>query len=451
MPHLIVLAKFLICILLVPETHGADKSSLKVSDNQRFLVRPDGTPFFYLGDTAWELFHRLNREDADLYLADRAKKGFTVIQAVALAEFGGLTEPNPYGQLPLIDKDPAKPNDKYFDHVDYIVDKAASHGMFIGLLPTWGDKVNKKWGQGPEIFTPENAKAFGQYLGQRYKDKPIIWILGGDRPIEKPEHLAIWRAMAEGLKAGDGGRHLITYHPQGRNTSSKFVHNEPWLDFNTLQSGHARKNFPSYEMITADYNRKPTKPCMDSEPAYENHPVREKKDQGWFDEYDVRKICYWDLFAGAFGHTYGCHDIWMMYDKDRGMKNLADARTGWRKALHLPGSTQVGHARKLLEARPFLTRIPDQSIIKSDIGKEGNHVRATRDSEGRYVLVYLPTPRPVTVDLTKLKGEITASWFDPRTGEYQPIADRIPNTGTREFQSPGTEKAPDWVLVLDVK
>ena len=99
---------------------------LKISDDHRFLVREDGAPFFYLGDTAWELFHRLNREDADRYLADRARKGFTVIQAVVLAEFGGLTEPNPYGQLPLVDNDPARPREEYFQHVDWIVQKAAA-------------------------------------------------------------------------------------------------------------------------------------------------------------------------------------------------------------------------------------------------------------------------------------------------------------------------------------
>ena len=210
----------LLSLSLAPlAARAADGPSLKVSENKRFLVKPDGSPFFYLGDTAWELFHRLDRTEADLFLADRAAKGFTVIQAVALAEFGGLTEPNRYGQLPLEGNDPSKPNDKYFEHVDYVVDKAASLGMFTALLPTWGDKVNKKWGQGPEIFTPQNAQAFGAYLGNRYKDRPIIWMLGGDRPVEKPEHTAIWRAMAAGLKQGDGGRHLITYHPMGGHSS----------------------------------------------------------------------------------------------------------------------------------------------------------------------------------------------------------------------------------------
>ena len=190
-------------------------AQLRVSDNRRFLAKGDGSPFFYLGDTAWELFHRCDRDEADLYLRDRAAKGFTVIQAVVLAEFDGLKVPNPYGHTPLIDNDPAKPNAKYFEHVDYVVDKAAELGMFVGMLLTWGDKVNKKWGIGPEVFTPQNARPYGEYLGKRYKDKPIIWLLGGDRPIENDTHLAIWRAMAEGIRAGDVGAEHRQGHPGG--------------------------------------------------------------------------------------------------------------------------------------------------------------------------------------------------------------------------------------------
>jgi hypothetical protein len=121
-------------------SHGA----LKVSENKRFLQHENGVPFFYLGDTAWELFHRLDREEADMYLEDRAKKGYTVIQAVALAELDGHNIPNPYGHLPFINRDPSQPDVKegpendYWDHVDYIVDKANELGMYIGFLPTWG-------------------------------------------------------------------------------------------------------------------------------------------------------------------------------------------------------------------------------------------------------------------------------------------------------------------------
>jgi hypothetical protein len=157
---------------------------LKVSDNKRFLVTDTGRPFFWLADTAWELFHRLNREDADRYLRNRAALRFTVIQAVALAEFDGLSVPNAYGETPLRHNDPAQPNEAYFAHVDWIVARANALGLYIGFLPTWGDKWNKKWGTRPEIFTSANAEQYGEWLGRRYRDAGIVWIVGGDRPIE---------------------------------------------------------------------------------------------------------------------------------------------------------------------------------------------------------------------------------------------------------------------------
>jgi hypothetical protein len=237
---------------------------LQVSENKRFLVYEDGRPFFFLGDTAWELFHRLNREEAELYLRHRAENGFNVIQAVILAEMDGLKVPNPYGHTPLHDNDPARPNEEYFQHVDWIIDKAESLGLFIGLLPTWGDKWNHNTRfdyAGPEIFSPENARMYGEWLARRYGDKPIIWILGGDRPVQSDEHRAIISAMAEGVKRGDGGRNLITFHPHGGQTSSQDFHSAEWLDFNMLQSGHGGPDLPNYDMIAHDYTLSPPKPA----------------------------------------------------------------------------------------------------------------------------------------------------------------------------------------------
>ncbi|MCU0519952.1 MAG: glycoside hydrolase family 140 protein [Anaerolineae bacterium] len=418
--------------------------NLKVSDNRRFLVYEDGEPFFYLGDTAWELFHRLNREDAALLLQDRAVKRFTVIQAVVLAEYEGLTVPNAYGHLPLIDNDPTRPNEPYFEHVDAIVSQAEALGLMIGMLPTWGDKWNKRWGVGPEIFTPENARLYGRWLGARYAEAPIIWILGGDRPVETETHRAVIRAMAQGLDEGDGGAHLMSFHPCGGRTSSEWWQDDDWLDFNMLQSGHTR-NRDNYAMIAADYARTPVKPCIDAEPGYEDHPSAFDLNNGYLDDYDVRKELYWALFSGACGHTYGCHDIWQMWEEGR--KPATFTRTPWKKALHFPGSGQVQHARALMESRPVLTRVPDQSLITSDPGIGTHHVVATRDSAGTYALVYLPSCKPVTVDLSKLSGiRIAVTWYDPRTGEPRP-ADEVPGGGPREFTPPPVW--PDWVLVLD--
>lgn len=423
---------------------------LKISENRRFLVHNDGAPFFYLGDTAWELLHRCTFEETARYLADRAAKRFTVIQTVVLAELDGLHTPNRNGDLPLIDDDPTRPNEAYFRHVDAVVELAASLGLHIGMLPTWGDKWNQKWGVGPEIFTPENARIYGEFLGRRYANAPIIWIVGGDRPIENETHRQIVRAMAEGLRAGDGGRHLITMHTWGPHSTAEYVHDEPWLDFHTCQSGHAR-NSANWRFIEADYARTPTRPCMDAEPGYEDMADNIRNlDGGYLDDWDARKAIYWSLFAGAHGHTYGCNPVWQMWTPGR--DQVIHARRPWYEALHLPGSGQMQHARALLQSRPFLSRIPDQSLIASEVGEGTHHVRATRDREGRYAMIYIPAgpifgAGSIEVNTAPLSGaQLAAWWYDPRTGVARSLGvlDKAPRMS---FVLP--QGGPDWVLVLD--
>src|SRR4051794_34143983 len=123
------------CFLVALLCMHAAFAQLKISSDKRHLTTKDGKPFFWLGDTAWELFHRLNKVETVEYLKNRAAKGFTVIQAVVLAELDGLNVPNAYGDKPLINNDPAKPNEAYFKHVDYVVDEAAKLGLIIAMLP----------------------------------------------------------------------------------------------------------------------------------------------------------------------------------------------------------------------------------------------------------------------------------------------------------------------------
>lgn len=422
---------------------------LKVHENHRYLATAEGKPFFYLGDTAWELFHRLNKEEATTYFADRAKKGFTVIESVALAEFNGLTEPNRFGHLPLTANDPIKPNEDYFADVDWFVAEAARHGLYTGFLPTWGDKVNKKWGQGPEIFTPENARSYGEWLGRRYKGAPVIWILGGDRPTESPRHTEIYRALAEGLRAGDGGSHLITYHPMGGHSSRDYVNAESWLDFHQIQSGHGTRDSHSYDMLAKDLAAEPPRPVMDGEPNYEDHPVRgDKTHTLWFDEWDVRKLAYWGLFAGAHGHTYGCHPIWQFWDGKT--KPCADPRHSWMEDAQLPGASQVGYLRRLLESRPFFTRIPDQSLLIGGAREGAEHLQATRATDGSFAMIYSASGTPFTVDLSKLTGQkLHAWWFDPRTGEAKSAGESANDAKPREFAPPTHGDHQDWALILD--
>lgn len=441
----------------VDSRHGR----LKVSENKRFLVHEDGTPFFYLGDTAWELFHRLNRQEADKYLQNRAAKGFTVIQAVALAEVDGHRDPNPYGHLPLIDLDPARPavkdgpDNDYWDHVDYIVKKANSLGLYIGFLPTWGRYWHDKVKDDKPLFTVQNAEVYGQWLGQRYKDASnIIWVLGGDRNIENDEQKQIIRAMARGLRRGDGGAYLMTFHPRGGSGSSKDFHNDDWLDFNMRQNGHNVKFNEGYQNTRADYDLTPVKPVLDGEPIYEDHPVSFRaKDLGHSISSDVRRPLYWNLFTGAFGHTYGHHSVWQMWQPGRGPIN--GPLMPWFEAIDQPGAVQMQYGRWLMESRPFLSRVPDDSIIVTDPvptsvpGAGRYRFVGTRDAGGSYAMVYAPIGRAFKVRMDAIKGaKVKAWWYNPRNGQATAIGE-FANTGQREFLPPDKGEMIDWVLVLD--
>ena len=443
----IKLAAIFLCLLLV----GTAQAQLRVSDNKRFLVTAEGKPFFWLGDTGWELFHRLSREEADKYLKDRAAKGFTVIQAVALAELDGLHDPNPYGETPLENDDPTRPREAYFQHVDYIIKKAEELGLYIALLPTWGDKVFKNtWGTGPEIFNVENAKIYGKWIGNRYKlQKNIIWVMGGDRnPDEKA--MAVWRSMAAGVVEGVGGQDkaLMTFHPQPNGLeeggSSKYFHNDEWLDFNMFQTGHCREN-NVWDRMQVVYNRTPTKPVFDGETLYEDHPVCfNAKDLGLSSAYDVRKHAYLDVFAGAFGHTYGCHDIWQMYAPNRTSVN--GARIPWYVAIDLPGANQMQYLRWLIESRPMLDRVPDQSIITNAFGAN-DRIQATRGKD--YIFIYSTEGKPITVNMGKISGnQVTARWYNPKNGDNKLIG-KFPNKGQQSFTPASSGYGQDWVLILD--
>ncbi len=444
--------RIFLAILLAWSGTVAAFAQLRVSENKRYLVDAANKPFFWLGDTAWELFHRLNREEADRYLQNRADKGFTVIQAVALAELDGLHDPNPYGETPLENNDPTKPREAYFRHVDYIVKKAADLGLYIGFLPTWGDKIFKdRWGKGPEIFNPENARWYGRWLGNRYKAaKNIIWITGGDRNPRHEQDVAVWRALAAGIEEGVGGadKALITFHPQPNSLedggSARWFHNDAWLDFNMFQTGHCREN-NVWDRVQVVYNRTPVKPVLDGETLYEDHPVCfNAKDLGISSAYDVRKHAYLDVFAGAFGHTYGCHPVWQMFAPGREAVN--GPHHPWYEAIDLPGAGQMQYLRRLIESRPVQDRVPDQTLI-TDARGTNDRTQVTRGRD--YFFVYSAQGKPFTVNMGKITGaEVVAYWYDPRNGQTKE-AGRFANTGKKLFTPPSSGYGQDWVLIAD--
>ncbi|HEY6881252.1 MAG TPA: glycoside hydrolase family 140 protein [Polyangiales bacterium] len=423
---------------------------LVVSGDRHGLVRADGTPFFWLGDTAWLLFHRLDRAQTEHYLRDRARKGFTVIQAVAVADFA--KEANPQVMSALLEGDPRRPNPAFFAHVDWVVQRANELGLTIGLLPCWGDAWNPYPGEPAAIFDVDNARAFGAFLGQRYRDADLVWILGGDHRVDSEGQREILRAMAAGLREGDGGTHLITFHPPGANGSSTWLHDEPWLDFNMRQNGHAAE-YREYEKTRQDWARTPTKPVVDGEPLYEDHPLSFKQAElGHSVSADTRRALYWDLFNGAFGHTFGNHAVWQFWSPE--VAPLNDPLMPWTEALSQPGAAQMKYAHKLLASRPG-QRIPDETVlvaarVPTAVPGSGRYrFVSVRDAEHSWAMVYAPIGRPFSVRLDAIHAaRVQASWFDPRTGQAR-AAGRYVARGVREFVPPAEGELSDWILVLD--
>jgi len=392
---------------------------VRVSENGRYLVDQKGNPVFWLGTTQWELFRGYSLEDAKTILEKTASHGFTFVQVKLLGQGDG-TAPDIYGQKPWTD-DPLKPNDAYFKHVDAVVRAARDNNLIISM--TIYHQSYRKY------LTPEKARSWARWLGRRYKDAPnIVW---SSTPEAKQEYVPILRELAAGLREGDGGRHLITFKPDPVPApSSSFIHNEKWLDFNSMQVWNAVQQI--YPMVIKDYNLKPTKPTLMAEAAYEAG-----SEYGFeVGELWVRRQAYYSYLAGGH-HTYGHNDSWRILPT-------------WKQALDAPGARQMGILRKIFEARPeWWLLMPDQSIFATDGETTGRILNlAARHKDGKWAMVYLADKASFSINMNKLAatGKVNARWIDPRTGDSVP-AGSFTNTGARSFSTPAGWE--DALLILE--
>ncbi len=430
---------------------------LRASNNGRFFEDQNGNPFFYLGDTAWRLFKQLNREQVELYLANRAAKGFTVIQAYVLR---GLQLANIYGDFPLIDEDPTRPNEAFFANVDHIVERAAEYGLCMGLVTNFGEHVCRGVGhaesfeKNEQVLDEKTGYIYGRFLGERYRGKPVIWFLGGDRkPIGDEE---VWGAIARGLREGSNSEQLVSYHGPGdpsTPSSSCWFHRESWLDFNTIQSGHGW-SIPNYQYVAKDYALQPVKPTIDMEPSYENCLDVKHKSSRRMDAHQVRQAAYWAMLAGAAGHGYGCIDVChfqsddMLPDYSHPMKKFP-SNTDWRVAIDFEGAAHMGIMRRLFELRPWYQLIPDQSVITHGQSDGEDHIQAARAADHGFALAYTPKGKAFSVDLSVIRtGRVLARWYDPRNGDWLPIGE-FRGKRSQYFTPPSTDDQNDWILVLE--
>ncbi len=412
----------------------------------------DGRPFFWLGDTAWLLFQRLNDDEIATYLTNRALKGFTVIQAtlVHTAEYA-----SPDGARALIDDDFARPDaaSGYWEHVDRAVEAARRLGLVMALLPAWGCFAQDG------SLNPDNARVYGRFLAGRYGGcENVVWLLGGDvRGSDAPE---TFEALGNALKALSP-RQLVGFHPFGRCSSTQWFTGAAWLDFNMFQSGHRDRGQrtlgawddnavsdeewmaeENYRYVFRDY-RRDSRPTLDGEPSYEEipHGLHDPSRPFWTDR-QVRRYAWWSLLAGAAGFTYGHNAVMQFWD---GVSAPAfGCRQRWDVALHAPGSFQMRHLRRLMEAVRWQEGRNAQELLLDDTGVD--------DARNLCLLtpvalcVYTYTGQPFGVRLDRLPFEAAAFWYHPKLGGLSSFA--LPAGGA--FEPPADTEAAreDWALLL---
>lgn len=432
-----------------PWSHGP----LRVAPNQRFLCHADGEPFFWLGDTGWLLPERLDRDEAAYYLKRTAQDGFNVVQIQVINDIPAY---NAYGSpshpcgwdLSAIDSIPGY---GYWDHLDYIVDRAEKEGVYIGMVCIWGGMVKAG------LMDEDQAETYGRFLADRYGSRPnIVWIIGGD--IQGDVRPEVWERLAATIRSSDPS-HLMTFHPRGRTTSARWFNSRPWLDFNMFQSGHRRygqrmgnKDYPipdgteedSWMYVDSATRVLPLKPVLDGEPSYEDIPqgLHSPDEPRWTDK-DVRRYAYWSVFAGSCGHTYGHNAIMQFVRPGIDGAYFADGEAKpWWRALDDPGRRQMKHLKHLMLAFPYFDRIPDSLIVR-DNGTRYDRLLATRGAD--YLLVYNHTGRPMTLDLTRISGKEKALWWlNPSDGALHYIGTRP--DGILSLDSPAPSGA-DLVLI----
>lgn len=432
---------------------------LKISANHRYFTA-EGKPFFWLGDTGWLLLSKLNREETEQYLDNRSKLGFNVIQVMVVHS---IKETNAYGDSALSNKDLAMPKVTpgnsfgkkqeydYWDHIDWVITKAAEKGLYIALVPVWGSVVKEGH------ISADKAKIYAEFLAKRYKNHPnIIWMNGGD--IAGTDSLKTWNAIGNTLYALDTS-HLITFHPRGRTQSSTWFHDQSWLSFNCFQSGHrtyaqdtSKKDLhygeDNWKYVQIDYGKTPAKPTLDAEPSYEKIPygLHDLKLPVWAAA-DVRRYGYWSVFAGGCGYTYGNNDVMQMHKPtDKG--SAYGSKGYWYNSINDPGARQMIYLKKLMLSRPYFDRVPDQSMIAGAQGEKYNRLIVTRGKN--YAFIYTYTGGEININTQKLGGtKIKASWFNPRNGQTTVIG-TVAKAKVLKFNPPGKKaNGNDWVLIID--
>jgi hypothetical protein len=406
----------LVEVLLIYSTAEAQLPvyPLKISDNSRYLVDQNDKPFFMSGEAGWSLIAQVSKEDAILYLDDRNEKGFNVIMVNLIEHaFCNNAPRNYYGEHPFTGTTFVTPNEDYFEHADYVINEAAQRGMVVMLFPLY-----LGYGCGSQGWCNEVSSAslsdmytWGQYVGTRYENYDnIIWAIGADTdpsPV-KAKVLEFVRGMTD-----YDTRHLITAHNQPGSEAISPWENESWLTINNVYSYSTSLYVQCYSAYTVN----PVMPYFMLESVYENeHGASQQQ---------LRSQAYWPVLSGGMGHIFGNCPIWHF------------------------GSDGM-YVQQLFTSLDWHLLVPDfdHVVMTAGYGNWGNrnYVTAALTEDGNTMVAYLPSSRPVTIDMSKISGfEANCKWYNPSNGSNTEIG-TYATSGNQNFTPPSNG---DWLLVID--
>lgn len=405
----------LLLLPLVSYNQETVKFPLKISENQRYLVDQNNRPFFYQADTPWFIFYKLTLPEVAKYLDKRIEQGFNTIQVMFT---GGKDLKNIHGEGPFLgDNDFTRPNEKYFRRVDSIMEMIAEKNLLIATVPLWAgccraDYAGEDRDGNPLPMNRQGAEItadFGTYLAERYCHYDnLLWIMGGDNdPFwAYEEHLALAERMSSLCD-----KQLFTYHAASTHSSTDVLPDTDWLDISMVytyyrgfQKAWNKVQPDVYEVSRSEYYKKPTRPFFLGESTYE----REHLPNG--SPHQVRKQAYWNVLSGSCGHAYGSTN-WKIPDN-------------WREVLEMPGAYAMKHLRDVMEKERWYEYQPDW---ENNLLLEGKGRYASNDytvsaihRNGKKAMIYVPSPRAMTVDLTQLVGNKgTAKLLNPANGQWQ--------------------------------
>ncbi len=416
-----------------------ERGPIALSEDRRSLVHADGTPFFWMADTAWNGAINSKPEDWARYLKARREQAFTAIQFVATQWRAAWQDP--HGDAAYEGEEDIRVNPAFYRRLDAKVQALNAHGLIAAPVMLWACTPPDPGRALPE----EDAIRLARYQKARWNAYQVIWILGGDSKYGG-EAAPRWKNIGRAVFGEDKDR-LVTLHMGGQSWSAEEFREEPWFDFVGYQSGHGDSVKALRWLVEGapvqNWDNKPTLPVINMEPNYEAHPAYESGK--WFGAREVRRAAYWSLMlTPPAGLTFGHNAIWCWLEERGpapGHANIKEA-PAWHEAIETPGIESITIMRAFFDAFEWWKLRPAQDLLVTQPGDEDvHHFITAAQIEGERVIAYLPTGGDVRV---RLESGGAARWFDPRSGEWSDVGS-VP-AGEQTFRAPTGE---DWVLLME--